>query len=214
MARSSEGWKAERKRLVQDLGKLLIKTEALRFGTFTLSSGRLSSYYVDLRIVPSFPGAFKMAVESYIALIRNTVGDVQAIGGVPTAGLPYAAAVAYTLGKPLLYARTAEHQHGRGRMIEGVVTPGRSLTLLDDLVTTGGSLIGAAEVVRAEGGIVEHAVVLIDRLEGGAEELRKKGISLHSLSTVLELAELLSEMQAIGEDQVRAIRAQVRARET
>jgi orotate phosphoribosyltransferase len=99
-------------------------------------------------------------------------------------------------------------------MIEGVVTPGRKLTLLDDLVTTGSSLIGAAEAVRAEGGVVEDAVVLIDRLEGGAEKLRRKGISLHSLSTILELAELLSEMQAIGEDQVLAIRAQVRGRET
>ncbi|MBI2184439.1 MAG: orotate phosphoribosyltransferase [Thaumarchaeota archaeon] len=209
MVKTGSGWEKKRMQLVSELGKILMKTEALRFGTFTLSSGRLSSYYVDLRIVPSFPGAFKRIVESYVALLRNEVGEVEAIGGVPTAGLPYASAVAYELGKPLLYARTEEKKHGRGRVIEGVLTPGRRVVLLDDLITTGSSLIQAADAIRSEGGVVADAVVLIDRMEGGADELRKREVTLHSLSSILEIVNLLSEMQVISDDQLNAIKSQV-----
>ncbi|MBI4258396.1 MAG: orotate phosphoribosyltransferase [Thaumarchaeota archaeon] len=204
-----KGWEEKRLKLVGELGKILMKTEALRFGTFTLSSGKLSSYYVDLRIVPSFPGAFRKVVESYVELIRNQLGEVEAIGGVPTAGLPYASAVAYEMGKPLLYARVEEKKHGRGRVIEGVLTPGRRVVLLDDLITTGSSLTQAAEAIRGEGGVVEDAVVLIDRMEGGVEEMRGRKISVHSLSNILEIANLLSEMQVIEEDKLKAIESQV-----
>lgn len=196
--------------MVRDLGKILIKTGALQLGTFTLTSGRLSSYYVDLRIIPSFPGAFRKTVESYVQLIQNEVGKVEAIAGVPTAGLPYASAVAYTLGKPFLYPRMEEREHGRKMLIEGVLPPGKHVTMLDDLITTGNSITKAADIVRNEGGVVEDAVVLIDRLEGGAEELRKRGVKLHSLTTILEIANLLSETQVISEEHLKAIRAQVR----
>ncbi len=88
--------------------------------------------------------------------------------------------------------------------------PGDCVLLIDDLITTGGSLRKAAEAIRAEGGIVTDAVVLLDREEGGGKNLAKDNVTLHYLLRVSEAAEKLYEMDAIKEDQYRLILKQVK----
>ncbi|NIM98830.1 MAG: orotate phosphoribosyltransferase, partial [candidate division Zixibacteria bacterium] len=119
------------------------------------------------------------------------------IAGIPTAGIPFASIIAYHLNKPFLYIRQRTRLHGRERRIEGLLMPGDRVLLIDDLITTGGSLRKAREAIRAEGGIVTDAVVLLDREEGGKQKLAEDNVTLHYLLRVSEAAEKLYEMDAI-----------------
>jgi orotate phosphoribosyltransferase len=207
-------WDERRLELIKELGRALVKTGALRFGTFTLTSGKMSSYYIDLRIMPSLPGIFKRITEAFVEAIKNMVGieRIDAIGGIPTAGLTYSTAVAYKLEKPLLYVRKEPKEHGIQKRVEGLLRPGWRVLILDDLITTGSSILRTAEAIRSEGGIVEDALVLIDRMEGGRERLENFNIKLKALAKITELSDLLYDMNIIGEDQRKAIYAMVKTK--
>ncbi len=207
-------WKG-RKKLIEELAMVLVKVRALQVGTFTLSSGKLSSYYVDLRAVPSFPGAYRYVIDAYLALIKNGVGlkKFDEIAGIPTAGLAFSSPVALELGKPMIYVRKEEKDYGRKRRIEGSVNPGSRVLVMDDLITTGHSVLGGIEAIREEGAEVKDVVVLIDRLEGGRSNLKKAGVTLHPLTDILELVRTLHERDEIPDDAMKAIRAQVSGRQ-
>lgn len=202
----------EKEEMKAELCRILVKIGASKFGTFKLTSGRTSPYYIDLRIVPSFPDAFQMICDLYLNVIKRHLEtkDFERIAGIPTAGIPFASVIAYRLGKPFLYVRTHVRQRGRERRVEGMVMPGDRVLLVDDLITTGRSLRMAAAAVRAEGGVVTDAVVLLDREEGGRERLAEDGVTLHYLLKISEAADRLHEMGAITEDQLRTILKQVK----
>jgi len=197
----------EKVEMKTELVKILNRIGALKFGSFKLTSGEMSPYYLDLRIVPSFPDAFRRIIDLYIELIRNDIGVdcFDRIAGIPTAGISIASIVAYLLKKPFVYVRTAERQHGRGKRVEGILLPGNRVLLIDDLITKGGSILKSAEVVRTEGGVVTDAVVLMDREENGKQKLAKDGINLHYLLTTTELARKLHNMVAITDQQLETI---------
>jgi len=197
----------EKEEMKAELAKILNRIGALKFGTFKLTSGEISPYYLDLRIVPSFPDAFKRICDLYIELITDDVGadGFDRIAGIPTAGISFASIAAYHLQKPFLYVRTTERQHGRGRSVEGILLPGNRVLLMDDLITKGGSILKSAEAVRSEGGVVTDAVVLMDREENGKQNLAKDGIKLHYLLTTSELARKLHDMDAITGEQLNII---------
>ena len=197
----------ETEEIKAELSKILNRIGALKFGVFKLTSGEISPYYLDLRIVPSFPDAFRRICDLYIEVIRRNVGieSFDRIAGIPTAGISFASIVAYHLKKPFIYVRTVDRQHGRERCVEGILLPGDRVLLMDDLVTKGGSILKSAEAVRAEGGVVTEAVVLIDREENGKQNLAEKAIKLHYLLTTSELAHKLYEMVAITSEQLNSI---------
>jgi len=201
----------EREELVRETCKLLARVGAVKFGIFRLTSGKTSPYYIDLRLVPSFPDAFKFITDAYARMIEDELGldAFDRIAGVPTSGIPFAAVVALGLEKPFLYVRKETKLHGRERQVEGILAPGDRVILLDDLITTGKTLSEAAKAIRREGGVVEHAFVLIDREEGGREALEEAGVELHALLTVREMAELLLDMGVIEEEQYELILKQM-----
>jgi orotate phosphoribosyltransferase len=192
--------------------KILNKIGALQFGAFKLTSGKISPYYIDLRIVPSFPDAFQKICEFYVDFIKNEIQskNFERIAGIPVAGIPFASLIAYNLKKPFLYIRKGVRLHGRQRRIEGILAPGDRILLVDDLITTGISLRNAAKAIRAEGGVVTDAAVLLDREEGGKEKLDKSGIKLHALLNVSEIVKKLYEIEAIDEEQLKTILRQVK----
>jgi orotate phosphoribosyltransferase len=196
----------------EELCQILTRIGALKFGVFTLTSGRTSPYYIDLRIVPSFPEAFRRVCDLYVRLITEDLGvaNFDRIAGIPTAGIPFASLIAYHLKKPFLYIRPRARLHGRERRVEGIMMPGDRVLLIDDLITTGRSLSKAAEAIRAEGGVVTDAVVLLDREEGGKERLAEDNITLHYLLEAGEAAEKLYEIGAITEDQLKTVLSQVK----
>ena len=206
-------WKG-RKGMVDELAMVLVKVRALQIGTFTLSSGKLSSYYVDLRTVPSFPGAYRYVVDCYLSLIRNEVGlDMfDAIAGIPTAGLAFSSPVALELQKPMIYVRREEKDYGHRKRIEGSIKPGWKVLVMDDLVTTGHSLLSGIDAIREEGGEVKHVAVLIDRLEGGKANLKKAGVVLRPLTDISELARTLHAKDEISDEEIQAIKSQVAGR--
>ncbi|MFP3984421.1 MAG: orotate phosphoribosyltransferase [Candidatus Bathyarchaeia archaeon] len=189
------------------LCQILYKIGALKFGTYKLTSGKISPYYIDLRIVPSFPDAFQKICSFYVKLVENNVGiqNFKRIAGIPTAGIPFAAVVAYNLNKAFLYSRSTRRSHGRERKVEGLLISGDTVLLLDDLITSGKSLRKAAADIRAEGGLINDAVVLIDREEGGKENLAKDNVRLHYLLKASEAATTLHEIGAITDLELKTV---------
>jgi orotate phosphoribosyltransferase len=195
-----------------ELAKILHKIDALKFGLFKLTSGKVSPYYIDLRIVPSFPDAFRQICDFYGESITSQVGikNFDRIAGVPIAGIPFASQIAYNLRKPFLYVRKGVRLHGRQRRVEGILVSGDRVLLVDDLVTTGLTLKKAAQAVTAEGGVVTEAVALLDREEGGKENLAKYGIQLHALLRISEVANTLYEIGALDEESLKTIMKQIK----
>jgi orotate phosphoribosyltransferase len=193
-----------------EIVKILLRTGALKFGVFTLSSGRLSPYYIDLRLIPSFPAEFERIMEAYEGMATSIRGErgFDAIAGIPTAGIPFASVLAFKMRAPLIYVRREAKAHGRERRIEGMLLPGSKVLLVDDLITTGNNLASAADSIRAEGGVVEDALVLIDREEGGGGLLANRGIRLHCFLRISEIARMMLDMGAISDEEYQAIIAQ------
>ena len=202
----------ERLQLAKELSLVLVNTSAIQFCKFTLSSGKMSSYYIDLRIVPSHPNAFDLAVNAYIRIIKNMVGlsNFDAICGVPTSGLTFASAVAYDIGKPLIYVRDKKKGYGTSKKIEGLLESGWRILVLDDLITTGTALVKTIDTIRKEGGEVNDVIVLIDRLEGGGDNLSDKKVRLNSVTNIKEITKTLHEMDIITSNQKKNIEDQVR----
>jgi orotate phosphoribosyltransferase len=195
-----------------EIAKILHNIDALKFGVFKLTSGKPSPYYIDLRVVPSFPDAFQQICDFYRQYITAQIGTEKfdRIAGVPLAGIPFASQIAYNFKKPFLYVRKGIRHHGRQRRVEGILVSGDRVLLVDDLVTTGLNLKNAAEAIRAEGGVVKEAVALLDREEGGKKELAENGIKVHTLLRISEVANTLYDIGAIDEESLKTILKQIK----
>ena len=188
------------------LADALFRIGALRFGRFRLASGKSSSYYLDLRVVPSDPEAYALTVAAYLALVKEVgEGSFDVVAGVATAGVTISSPVAYLLKKPMVYVRSEEKGHGLGKLVEGAVRPRWRALVIDDLVTTGESIASAAEGLRRAGCTVEHALVLADRLEGGKENLARSGVKLRAFADVKDLVETLHREGKITKADYQAV---------
>ena len=191
----------------QEICLILKKTDAITFGTYKLSSGRITPYYVDLRVILSFPDAFKKISDILVKTIEKELGTKKfnRVSGIPATGTAFASVIAFQLGKPFIFTRQKVRLHGRERKVEGILMPGDQVLMIDDLVTTGLSLKRAASAIRAEGGVVTDAFVILDREEGGEERLKQTGVNLHSVVKITSAAKKLIEMNAIDEDQLKTV---------
>ena len=196
----------------EKMANILFKIDAVKFGVFKLSSGKASPYYVDLRVVPSFPDAFHEICDFYVQFIQSEIGgkSFDRIAGVPLTGIIFASQVAYNLEKPFLFVRRGVRLHGRERRVEGILVSGDKVLLIDDLVTTGLTLKKAAEAVRDEGGVVTDAVVFLDREEGEGRQLEKCGIKLHPMLKISEIANTLYDLGALDHESLKTILKQVK----
>lgn len=201
-------WKGGRGSL-RDLAEGLVKAGALQFGTFSLPDGSNSSYYINLRGLPSYPGVYSLVVDAATDLVSKKAPKCDALCGIPVTGLTIASPVALALKKPLIYTRDKGHDD---RMVEGEVRPGWNVVVVDDLTKTGNSVLSSAKMVEQEGGDVTHAAVLIDRLEGARDRLKESGIVLNAVADVLELADALYSMQQISKENLDAMSRSVKGR--
>ncbi|MFN8487502.1 MAG: orotidine-5'-phosphate decarboxylase [Caldilineaceae bacterium] len=174
---------------LQTLITELADLQAVKFGSFTLASGIQSPIYIDLRLLVSKPALLVRAAVEYANILNGLPCD--RIAGVPYAALPIGTAVAIEADKPLIYLRKEAKVHGLGKDIEGAWQPGERVVIIEDLITSGGSTIQTAERLRAAGLIVEHVIVLIDREQGGVQNLTAAGITAHSVFTLSTLLDTL-----------------------
>ncbi len=167
----------------------LFEAGCVKFGNFTLASGKQSPIYIDLRRMVSYPALLRQAATAYAELARALHFDC--IAAVPYAALPVAAATALTLDRPMIYPRKEVKAHGTGQAIEGDFAPGQTALVIEDVITTGGSIIMAIETLAGVGLIARDVLVLVDREQGGAATLAEGGCTLHA---VLIIAEILDEL--------------------
>ncbi len=194
------------------MANILFKIDAVKFGVFKLSTGKASPYYVDLKVIPSFPDVFREIIDFYTEAITNQIGlkNFDRIAAVPITGIPFASQIAYNLEKPFLYVRKGVKLQGRERRVEGVLFSGDRVLLIDDLVTTGVTLRKAAEAIKAEGGVVTRAVAFLDREEGGKEKLKEADVELLPLLKMSEIAKTLYEIGAIDKESLKTINKQIK----
>jgi orotate phosphoribosyltransferase len=190
-------WEEEKLFLMKQVGILLIKNNAVKFGDYTLTSGKKSPYYIDLRQTISSPITMDWIGNSLTRIIINEIGrdKIDKILGVPTAGVPFATVVSQKLGIPLIYYRQARKEHGVRKKVEGILDRNDRVLVVDDLITTGESVIEAAEVVRDQGGVVNEMVVLLDREQGGQQKLRSCRIEPHVL---FKISDAMTWLHKVG----------------
>jgi uridine monophosphate synthetase len=170
----------------------LINVGCVQYGDFTLKSGAKSNIYVDLRIIPSFPSLFKTISNELTQLIISQNIQFDFICGVPFGGLSYATAIALNMNKPTLLVRKEVKTHGTKKNIEGVFQKGQHVILIEDVITSGQSILEIAEILKKEGLNVIHAFVILNREEKGEENLKEI-----KLSSVLKLKDLKQKEEKI-----------------
>ncbi|MCI0397219.1 MAG: orotate phosphoribosyltransferase [Chloroflexi bacterium] len=179
----------------EQLALTLHEIGAVRLGRFTLHSGRTSPIYLDLRLLVSYPEALRLVTAAYRSKLEDLRFDL--LAGTPLAGLPIGTALCLDMNVPLIYPRPTAKSHGTGKQIEGKWDIGQKVAVVDDLITSGDSLLQTIAFLKAAGLQVEDAVVLIDREQGGRETLQAQGYRLHSVVTLRELLAILERKEKI-----------------
>lgn len=172
---------------------------AVRIGRFKLHSGRMSPIYIDLRLLASFPNALREAAAAYRHRLKTLTFD--RIAATPLAGLPIGTAICLDMNLPLIYPRKTVKGYGTGKQIEGQWEIGQTVVVVDDLITSGDSLLKGITFLKAAGLRVNEAVVLIDREQGGREALEEQGYRLHSLMTIGQLLAIMESRERITSHQ-------------
>lgn len=178
---------------LETLALALFDIGAVRLGNFKLHSGRTSPIYLDLRLLVSFPDVLRQVTAAYRAKLSEKTFDV--LAATPLAGLPIGTSLCLEMNVPLIYPRKSVKGYGTRQSIEGKWRAGQTAMVIDDLVTSGDSIIQAIAALEENGLKVAEAMVLIDREQGGAETLQAQGYMLHA---VMNLRDLLAVLEARG----------------
>jgi len=196
---------------VKEFAIFLYKNNIIRFGNFTLASGKNSSYYVDLRLIPSYPHQFRKMIKNLQNLIVEKTGldDFDCLASVPTGGLVVTSALAIEIVKPLIYVRSKPKEHGTTKSIEGKISAGMKVVMVDDVMTTGTSVLNGINQLKEAGLLVSDLYVIINRLEGGDKALSDIGVQTHQLTDILEITDILFQEKLIDEEIFEKIKNQV-----
>lgn len=196
---------------VKEFAIFLHESGAIKFGKFKLSSGKESAYYIDLRLVPSFPHQFRKMIKSLQNAMFEKIdlNNIDFIASVPTSGLVIASALAIETVKPLIYVRQKPKEYGTGSLIEGKISQGSQVVLVDDVGTTGHSLLNAIKALRDAKIEIDSAFVIINRLEGAKENLSAAKVKLFEITDILTIANSLHDEKIIDEQTLDRIKKQI-----
>jgi orotate phosphoribosyltransferase len=164
---------------------------ALLRGTFTLRSGKTSTYYLDKYLFSTRPELLRQLAPLFAARLKameTAAGTkVARLAGAELGGIPLVTAASLETGLPCLFIRNKKKDYGTAKQLEGLVTPGDAVVLLEDVATTGGQALEAVQSLRDSGANVLGVIATIDRLEGARENIEKAGLRFDTLFTVKDL---------------------------
>lgn len=184
---------------MRELPNRLFDAGCIQFGTFTLKSGLTSPIYIDLRLLVSHPPLLREVARAMAEAARGLEFD--RIAGIPYAGLPIGTALALEMDRPMIYPRREVKSHGRRRPVEGAFKPGETALVVDDVITRGHSKLEAIDSLQAVGLTVRDVLVLIDREQGGAQDLAQRGYTLHAVLGLATVVGALRDSNRLNDTQ-------------
>ena len=196
---------------VKEFAIFLHQNDIIKFGDFTLASGKKSSYYIDLRLVASFPHIFRKMTKNLQKLVSEKTGldNFDSLVAVPTGGLVIGSALAIETVKPLIYVRDKPKDYGTTKSIEGKIFSGMKVALIDDVITTGNSVINAIKQLKDAGLSISDVYVIINRLEGANNTLELEEVNLYQLTDVLEITTILFQEKLVSKEILDKINNQI-----
>lgn len=168
----------------RDLLIQLFEVEAIQFGEFKLRSNMVSPFYIDFRKIVSYPALLRSVCEALWEIVASKKYDF--LCGVPYAALSFTSGIAVLKGVPMLTKRKERKQYGAKKLLEGAFRKGQTCLVIEDVITSGISLLETFEDLDSEGIVVKEAIVIMDREQGGREALAQRGYAVYSLFTISE----------------------------
>lgn len=183
--------------LANDIARDLLKIKAVYLKPeepFTWASGIKSPIYTDNRVTLAYPETRTLIENGFVEKIRAEFPDVEVIAGTATAGIPHGAIIADKMNLPFAYIRSKPKDHGAGNQIEGRVAPGQKMVVIEDLISTGGSVLDAIAAAKREGAdVVGAAAIFTYELPKADKNFADAGVKLVTLSNYTELIHLAEQ---------------------
>ncbi|GJQ09497.1 hypothetical protein GpartN1_g1288.t1 [Galdieria partita] len=178
----------------------LYDKQVIQVGSFKLKSGITSPIYIDLRVTISYPSLLRRVVSCLQDICRSLSYDI--LCGVPYTALPFATLLSVENGIPMVMRRKEVKDYGTKKAIEGVFQPNQVCLIIEDLITSGSSVLETLGPLVKEGLLVKDVVVLLDREQGGEDNLAKHNIRLHSVLKMTDILETLKHSGRLSAEQV------------
>lgn len=173
---------------------------------FTWASGLHSPIYTDNRLTISYPEVRTNICQGMVELIKDNYPDAEVIAGTATAGIPHATWVAQEMGLPFIYVRSKPKDHGQGKQVEGVLKEGQKVVVIDDLLSTGGSVLKSAQAVNREGGQVLGVVAVFSyQLPALDQNFAEAGLSYQTVTNYTTLITQAEQKQLINQAQLASL---------
>jgi len=193
---------------VSDLAHALVRSGALKFGSFKLRSGTMSPYYIDLSWLLSSPESFKQVVDIVVNEARHIMSSFKTdkLASIELKGALLLPSIAYELNVPCLVVRKESKRYGLTGMIAGgVVNHSDRILFFDDVVTDARSKVDGIKPIESLGGKISAVLVVVDREQSGKTKLEEMGYKLYSVATISEIVESLLSSREIPEEQAKNI---------
>ncbi len=185
-----------KEKMILDLHEVRI----IDFGQFKLKSGIMSPYYIDLRLLVTFPHLLELVSDVLWEKIRLKPFDL--IAGIPYAALPMSTAISIRYNRPMIFLRKEKKDYGKGKMIEGIFHKGQHVVIIDDVISDGASKFETIKPIEEVGLEVSQVVVLLDRGQGGPQTVRDKGYDCTAITNMDEVLEVLYKHGRINYEQL------------
>jgi orotate phosphoribosyltransferase len=196
--------------IAEQIAKDLLSIEAVSLSPdepFTWASGLKSPIYCDNRVTMSYPEVRRAIAQGLAAKIKEEFPNVEVIAGTATAGIPHAALVAEILDLPMVYIRSKAKDHGRGNQIEGRITKGQKMVVIEDLISTGGSVLEAAAAAKREGAdVLGVAAIFTYELAKGKKNFEEANTPLVTLTNYSTLIESALQENYINQEQLELLK--------